>query len=498
MQDLSTLSDDDLKALYTQPAAMNTNGLEQLSDDDLKAMYAAPPQTEEKPQNPLLNMNSSFPANMQQEMKGTPLETLSVAGGSALQGAADFVGDQGGFITELLGKVSPKLQAYLNQAGNSLKEGAFNPGLAEAQERNPITTAVGKGSGYTGALFGAGRALPSTGLGGVVSQGALGAGMAGEGNRIIGGLGGAAVPAITSAVTPIGKFLSGNASLGKDIEGIHKTINQAPVSSEFKNMGIKAATNKAYSQFSNTPGKVNTSSTISAVDDFLQNNQAALSKTQTKLIQDLKTDLASAKTLEELHNARKAFTKDYGIFIKGSDKLVGKSRGAAEELKTSVESTLRENAKNLGVLDKYDEANALYKQSLEANIVNQAFKKIETKTGAMDYDAFTNHIKNLKAELRNQLSPETAQLLNGVRNVAKEANMFIGLNTKKQIAGGVGNIPIDLIKAMTKIPGLNGVLRAAGKNKEVARDLGQAVINAGQAKGVAPIISQFLKNEEEE
>lgn len=433
----------------------------------------------------------------------TVTDPIIAAGSGVRQGATDFAGDIGSFLTEMLGKVSPTLQKHLNDAGTSVKNYMNSvdesKGFDKIQAEHPYITAAGKGVGYTAGALGATIPAPSAGLTGAASQGLLGSAMAGEGNRLAGFAGGALVPAALSskAITAPAEFLAANAAIPKQIDDVHLSVNKPSASAnlpeEYKGLGVHQATNKMFDDFRATPGVVSTVRPAKAFDDVL-NSSKSLTDKQTEVLSEIKGQVQNAENLNDLHNARKALSREYDLFTVGKDKLRGTNLKTFKDLQTSLENNLQMNATRLGVKDKYITANDLYKQSKEADIVNKAFKSMTTKQGGLNYDNFTQAINKLKLKDRNQMSADTMRTLVGIQNTAKEANYLYGINTKKQMLGGVGNIPFEALRTMASIPKFKTLLQKAAtpQGKALSKELAKGLLNVGQSQTVAPILSKYL------
>lgn len=433
-------------------------------------------------------------------------DPIIALGQGTASGLLDFGKDVGGLTTQILGYISPSLEQKLNNYGNTVKNTLEQKGqYQDVNEAHPILNAIGKGVGYTGGLIGAGAALTpealpesasvlaktiNTGTN-VAGQGLLGSAMAGEGNRVSGFIGGAAVPAAAEAVGTVGNFFAANAKQGKEIEDLVSKINSAPNS--YKNMNIYDATDEAFKQFRTTPGEINAQVPKTSIQNYLAKYEDRLTAFQATSLKNSIDDINNAKTLEDVHNARKDFSSALNRnFLTGKDQLNGPMRKELLQTQKVFESTLKHNANELGVLDKYNEANKLFKQSQEADIINNAFDKTKLPQGGNNFLNFNRTIMKLKDSQSNKLSPDTKEMLTGIQRTAEEANHILGVDVSSNIHIGMANLAISGLKTISQVPGLKPVLQYAGTEggKEVAHNIAKAILNYGQAKVIAPILQE--------
>lgn len=403
----------------------------------------------------------------------------------------DFTGDVGGLMTQAIGHMSPALEQRLNEIGNNTKQFLDRGQDQNINTSHPILNALGKGVGYTAGLVGTGAILPSSGVSGAISQGLLGSAMAGPGNRTAGFVGGVAVPAVANAVGSVGNFFSANAREGKEIQNLVNSINSAP--SEYKNMDVYGATKKAFEQFRETSGDINTKTAQSAISDYMSKYEDSLTSGQKTALKNSISDLSNAKTLEDVHNARKDFSSDLSQkFLRGNDELNGNMRRELLGVQKSFEANLKSNASNLGVLDKYNEANGLYKQSKEADIINKAFNDTKLPQGGNNFLAFNRSLMKLKADKANQLSAATKESISGIQQTLKEANHILGMDMSSNIHIGMANLAVSAIKTMAKIPVMKQALQYAGtpQGRYLANAIAKSAINYSYSKVVAPVLQQ--------
>jgi hypothetical protein len=406
-------------------------------------------------------------------------------GSGVRKGSTDLLGDVGTFAAELLNQLTP-IRKIGDKWANKGREvvGSLDKAdqemFGKIQEENPVATALGKGTGYVGAALSipnGGKTLP----GQMATQGLLGAAMAGPGARVQGFAGGALLPALVSGITSSpSAYLAANASAGGEIKQAVSSINKAP--EKYGNMNIYDATNESFARFKNTPGEIDTGSLQQQSKELLERYKERLSPKQVAAIEDLQNDLNNAKTLEDLHETRKAFTKDFGkVFLKGDSALYGKTRTGAIELNKALENVLQENAQKLGVLDQYKEANTLYKQSKEADILNTAFKKTELPEGGNNWLNFNRNLLSLKKEMASKLSPETKQVIDGIRNTLMEANHIYGIDTNGMI---LFQPVIRTIKTLAEMPVMRPTLQYLGTpgGRHLSKKFLKIIVNKVQAQ----------------
>jgi hypothetical protein len=315
-------------------------------------------------------------------------------------------------------------------------------------------------------------------------------------------------------------------------------------------MDIYQATDAAFGKFKQVPGKIDTSTALNAVDDYLAstgsvrvtpttNTQTVSTKTgsttvstkntpkgqeftkkvtvgrkvpkkpktittttnkekigneewdhsnsllspkQQKVVEELRSDIQNATNLDELHVARKNFSQAL-YEIKRKDMLTGRAYVGANKLVKDVENSLQMNAKKLGALDDYTEANTLFKQSKEADIVNDAFKAAELPEGGHNWLAFNQKIIKLKEAKAKQLSEPTKKMLRGVQKMLTEANHLYGVRVRE--LGGLQPI-IAIFRGMFNNPIGQQVLLRMGteQGRALGRATIKAIVNTLQAKTI--------------
>ncbi len=353
--------------------------------------------------------------------------------------------------------------------------------LEETMLQHPVASALGKAVGTVGPTLAATAVAPSAGLAGALAQGTLGMGLAGPGNRVAGFIGGSTIPiAAQKALGGIGTFLASNKTVApvvtKFVRGLQKDLTSGK--------DIHLASNEAFSQFKSTPGTINTADSVNAINNTIKDIAPNLTKRQTAFLTEIKAKIANSKNIEDLHEARKAFTNDLDdVLLDGNKKLYGDSRKAIINLKKSLESDLQTNAKNIGALGDYQKANQLYKQSREADIVNDALKKATSGDESVSYITFMKKMNDLKPELARSLSPESRQALEGIQKIVKQSNELYGQNLK---GTGLLKATLNILNFMTNVPGMKQLLIKAGteKGKVFSRDLTRSIFNSIQAEGI--------------
>ena len=521
MADLSAVSDEDLKKMYsasqTQSATPSTTSsssptdLTKVSDEDLKAMYAS-----------AQTYNTSNNETPKPSMIDSVTDPILAAGGGVAEGAANIANSIGGLMKEFIGYASPAARKWLDKGDQALSKHSSvvedANGITQAKAEYPNVAEAGKGVGMAAGVLGAGGAIPGGAMAQATGQGILGAAMAGEGNRAAGFAGGMIVPALASSLTaPLGKYLSANATLPEKIKDLRSSIN---ASKEYPNMNIHEATEASFSKFKQTPGEVSKVRPMGVVDDFLAQHEARLSPQQAQIMKETQEGLQQAKTLEDLHNVRKGLTNHLDtMFLKGDNAVVGKTRVDLMNVKAKLENNLQMNARKLGVLDKYEEANSLYKQSREANQINKAFDQTIQSTGTNDWTAFNNTFKKLRTgddvkigsgqtkavmQAEKDLSYSTKQQIKGIQEVIKEASNLYGINhTNVRVGGvGVGNMVLESLKSLSNVPVGKQVLMYMGTpgGRALAKQLVQGLTNLGQAqyiKTASPPVDPSANQQEE-
>jgi hypothetical protein len=463
MVPISQLSDDELKAL-TGKTTTSAPSIQSLSDDELKAMASSAPV-----------IDKSSPAPEESTFsKGVSAVTdpINAFGSGVRKGVTDVGADIGTFATELLEKVFPKAADKINKAGRSFSDALDSAdragGVGEAQDKYPMINAVGKGTGYVGGVAAASRLVgplaPAGFVGQSLAQGVLASALAGAGNRIIGGLTGAFVPAVvTKASANVANFFRGRALESQEIKDAVTAISKDAKSG----LPIKEATDKAFATFKAATGSVSTVRPQKAIESFVETAGERLTPRQVQVLKDLNTGIKSSNTIEDLHNVRKVFTKDLdNIFLKGDDALYGTTREAFKSVKNTIESNLQMNARKMGVLDPYLEANRLYKQELESDLLKDAFKTATTGTGELSAKIFNKKLINLKADKERLLSPATKQTIIGIQKTIHEANTVLGL--KAQGSGAIGTV-INMVGALADNPVGLKLFNTLGRS-DAARD----------------------------
>ena len=410
------------------------------------------------------------------KLADTVADPINAAGAGVRKGVTDVAGDIGGFVNELIAKVSPKAAKGLSKAYAPVMEqlGAPLPQEEKAVQDYPMLNSIGAGVGNTAATFGltgAAGALKN-GAANVAAQVGLGSALAGPGNRIEGGILGGFVPAVSKIAGSVGKFLSSNASQADEVLGGINKVNTSPSGQD-----IYKATDEAFKSFRAVPGKVSTVRPAAAIKNYVKQYSQVLNPKQTQILQEFYDGVSKASNLDDLHAARKAFTTELGkSFLKGNDALGGKSREGIMALKNTVENSLKANASKFGALPKYEEANKLFKQTMEADILNDALRVSKDTLDGNKWLNFSNKILKLKEQDAKLFSPDTKKMLTGIQKTLIEANTILGM--KATIPG------IGIIKTMTQTPGMRDVLIKAGSQG------GRAI-----AKTTAETIAQILQSQ---
>jgi hypothetical protein len=441
-------------------------------------------------------------------------DPISAVGQGVAHGLTDTAGDIGGFVTQLLGHLSPSLEKHLDSLGNSAKSLIQNSEQKDVNENYPVLTSVGRGTGATlGTLLGgsavsAGKVAEGASTltkalsvaGDVGGNAALGSALAGKDNRIAGALLGGAVPLATKALGVAGSYLSSNARQAGEVSDLVKKVNSTE-----NGANIHDATNAAFKEFTSTPGTVDTSTAKAAISDYLSANSERLSGAQKKAINGTLKDMDNVTNLEDLHQIRKDLSSDISNkFLKGDSAVSGSLYRKTMDLQKSVEGNLKDNASNLGVLDKYNSANNLYKQSRDAEVVNNAYNSTETPLGGVGGDT-GNKLENMNRSIMklkqksttssntlsafDKLQPDTQRMLTGVQRTINEANSLAGipLSGHNINLGWVNTLPL-ILKASAHIPVLKQILQVVGspKGRALVKPLTKAMLQLIQARGLAP------------
>jgi hypothetical protein len=434
------------------------------------------------------------PSNLDKAVEA--VAPINAFGSGLRAGATDFAGEVGGLITEMLGKVSPGLANRLQGVGRSVKSSldkADQDMFSKEQADNPIATAIGKGTGYTAGAYLAGRgvsagasALPISSAGrtaaDLAGQGAIGSAMAGEGNRTAGFVAGSLLPPVAAKVLGgPASYIAANLTQNKQIPQMVGKLNTSPLNPK---QTIYDATDEAFAQFKAVPGEVRTIRPQAAIEEFVNKAGTNLTPKQLLSIQELQEGLKNSKNLEDLHQARKSFTKSFDkIFLKGNDAVYGKTREALMATKNTVESNLKMNAEKLGALDEYNLANKLYKQSREADIVNEIFTSSKLPEGGNNWLAFNKKIITLKNDKSRSLSATTKDMLTGIQKTLTEANHLYGVRTKEL---GIISPVLSVIKAVAdNMIGRNIFIRMGTEGgRALAKTFVETIANTIQAKKI--------------
>jgi hypothetical protein len=416
------------------------------------------------------------------------------------RGVVDAALDTANFIGDVLSKVGPtkKLGEGIKAVSGPIQY------RTSIEQQYPDAAAVGRGAGYLGGMIAGPRKIVDAGLAGLgkipqvagslsklapttiemgkdVAAGALGgAVMAGEGNRALGATVGAALPiAVQKAMAHVGKFAASTADIDRQANMIIKRANTDP---NFVSKDIFSATDEAFDSFRNVSGSVVTQRPQAKISEFVKTYSKKLSPRQVGVLDDLQTSLKDATSIADLHNARKMFTQDFKkVFLIGDDSLTGNARAAITSLKEATENNLKMNAAKLGVLDKYQTANELFKQSLEATKLNTLFNNSVLSGEGHNLRTFVKQVK--KAELKDprQFSPATKLVLKGFYKSMAEADKLLGLKT-----AGTG-IVADVMSIMTGMinsPVGRAVLIKTGANtpqgRELLKNITQGIVNRVQ------------------
>ncbi len=392
------------------------------------------------------------PGLLQRAAQSPLTQGVIAAGSSVRSGMTEAAKDVGTFATELVGLFEPKLQEGINKLGskisNYLDVNDINAGRLRAQQDFPIVSAIGKGVGYTAGMLAPGIKSPKNMYANAGVQSLLGGAMAGEGHRLAGMATGAVLPLLAQSTLGSGaKFLSSNATQEGQIADLKTKLNTSPIDPK---TDIYNATNQAFSEFKAIPGEVKTARPVSIIDNTIKSVGNNLTKKQITAIEELKDGISSAKNLEELHMARKAFTTQFDrTFLKGADRIEGKTYTAVTDMKNSVEANLKMNARNLGAIDQYNQANNLFKQSLEADKLNEVLTKANTGIGDLNYISVAKNLQTIQSKNPKAFSPETNKALDGIYKTIREAHTLFGIAAKN--AGGITPV-INAIGSLANTP----------------------------------------------
>lgn len=409
-----------------------------------------------------------------------PVTSGIISAGSGLQqGLFDVIGNAAEFASEILGSKETQDRVSRGVKYAESKLSSNNPMFQNDIQDNLALNSVGRATGNVGGMLSTGllgESLPAV----VASNAFLGGAMAGKDNRLQGAAAGAVLPLVASKIgASAGNFVTSNARLPNEIQLGTKKVNTANLK-DYQGMNIEDATNTAFNKFRAVSGKIDTTSLKDAVAQTINNESIRLTPRQMGLLEDVNDQLSKAQNLADLHDIRKFVNTNFNkAFFKTGDEVVGRTRTAIMDIKAAMENTMDTNAKQLGVLDQYKEANFLHKQSLDADKLNEAVKAMDAADGGISLNKFNGYL--LKPKIRGTLQPETQQVVDGIRKTTYEANHLFGVNLKDQV---MGQLVIRGIQAMTQTPGLNQLLQMAGSptGKAIAKRIAQAIVNRAQAE----------------
>ncbi len=247
-------------------------------------------------------------------------------------------------------------------------------------EDNPDTNQIGQAIGGVGAAAAltsatGGALAPALGTGllnAVAANTIAGSVLAGVGNRIKGGIIGAAASGISPVISGLTNYIGKAATLGTNVKravnNITSQIDGPPdkiVVGSQSNMwnAAQATENQLFNKFRDVPGAVETNPVVIKAAEFLNTHSDELTPQQQKVIMGLIQNTVSSKSIADLHDARKIFAYDFGKFVDGKP-LTAEANTAFRSLNDTVSSVMRNNADNLGVGKEFKSANDFYQNTV--------------------------------------------------------------------------------------------------------------------------------------
>lgn len=389
MADLSSVSDDDLKAMYakaTAPAVAPTADLSQVSDDDLKAMYARATAPNPKPDK--TDVGGVADAGMRGVVKGSTL----------------------GFGDELYGLVGAAVNPTnstedFSHRYHEARDYARNRD-AQAEQAHPVVSAAGQAAGGLATAFAPGLGALNAGKGaGLIEMGAKGAAQ--------GALAGAGdakeftdIPdaALHGAVVG-GALGAGLGAAGKVGSAVLYAAKPARVASVLLNVPEEAV-----QRYINSPASVNAARPRSEiVQDFLKRAEALKQDVVggSKASRDILTNEGKTISGSELAD----------IFDRHADEIATRSEGVMDDpqqlaaykwLKSKAQAyrpSIPEDVTD-GLADHFEHHAAGFQ--MEVPQLPPGMTARQALEAEADKQLTTNRVKDLVQGLQNRTQYETA------------------------------------------------------------------------------------------
>lgn len=330
-------------------------------------------------------------------------------------------------INSLGGGIGEAAINTINQAQGigPLDHSKLNPVIQQASAEQPTTNAIGKGIGtvapYVAGTMGAtavtGTVLKAGLLNDVAANGIVGMLGAGPGNRTLGGIIGAVSAPVSTAISSTAKFLTGalgiNTVFKNTINKIGTMVTGVPEEVAAKSQAnvwtmANATENKLFQSFRNADGGVEANPIVTQAASFLHNNADELLPAQQKSITNLITNTANAKSLADLHDARKIFAYDYSKFTEGRP-LTGDANQEFRALNNTISSVMANNAEKLGVGEQFAVANRFYQDTTLPLINTGAKDTAEALADSTDPLTSAKITDTLLSKYVNPAKPEVAK-----------------------------------------------------------------------------------------
>ena len=229
--------------------------------------------------------------------------------------------------------------------------------------------------------------------------------------KLIAGVTGTVVGAGVEGASTIATQTIGAGLLPAKIQGVLDTISSklmgystneaaAQASANTWNTGMAVA-NKAFEQFRGMPGDVSGTPIASNAQSILDKYSDSLNGLQKQVLKDTINVSNNATDLAGLHDARKILSSNYTKFTSNSvTSEMGKDLRGLGDLE---ESHLQSEAIKVGALDKYNEANAIWK----GTILPMRSYGMDAVANALDPAAVVKDPHTANALLDNLLNTKT-------------------------------------------------------------------------------------------
>lgn len=372
MADLSSLSNEDLMALYQKAQDQSkikptsSQDLSQLSNEELMELHK---QVSSQQLPPAPAKEESFPV----------VDQINAIGGGVASGLVKGARALGGLATDVLpNSIQDPLRAAGNAVANRLTpSGDSISGKAMAEHPNFALggDVIGQAAPYAVPGLGATKA------GNLALGGLAGAANSNDGaaNRALGATAGAGTAGIFNGVASLAqKGLSAlrSSSVVKELEDF--TANKvaqmnATLKGSPREVGAQAAANvynttrqadnELFNAFRNTPGNFDSQmyQTKRMIEDTLDTYRDTLTGPQKEALKEAARQAESSSTIAQLHDVRKTLASNYKHFTPSEGEVVSK---AFNRVQNFVDDKMAEVTKEAGVYDEFLNANAHYKTKL--------------------------------------------------------------------------------------------------------------------------------------